>query len=183
MKRKLLVLSLFAGVLTAGVVLADDWDEYRHQGRHDGEHGAAKKRPKQLAVAPNAPAVWKTECGSCHMAYPPGLLPPAAWQQQMDNLKQHYGSNASLDKPDEQAIRLFLLHASATNQLPTPPVRKAGEPPRITSSGWFVRKHREVRADQWARKAVGGRSNCIACHAGADKGDFNEHQVHIPGGA
>ena len=114
------------------------------------------------------------------MAYPPGLLPAAAWTRQMDTLKNHYGSNATLSKEDEQVIRTFLVQASAANQQPLENARKPGEPPRITSSAWFLRKHDEVRPEQWKRKAVGSASNCVACHAGAEKGNFNEHEVRIP---
>ncbi|MFC3625750.1 cytochrome C [Vogesella amnigena] len=145
----------------------------------DDEHGSGGKRPKQLAISAKAPAVWKTECSSCHMAYPPCLLPPAAWQQHMDTLKNHYGSNATLDAGDEKTIRDFLRVASAANKQPV--VRaKAGEPPRITTTAWFINKHDEVRADVWRRKSIGSAANCQACHSGADKGDFDEDGVSIP---
>ena len=37
-------------------------------------------------VAPVDFAPYQEECGGCHMAYPPGLLPAEAWQQVFDNL-------------------------------------------------------------------------------------------------
>ena len=67
---------LLAITLGSSLAYADD----------DDHHHGHSKRPKQLSVG-QAPAVWKTECASCHMAYPPGLLPAAAWKQQMDTLK------------------------------------------------------------------------------------------------
>ncbi|TIC78594.1 diheme cytochrome c [Crenobacter intestini] len=165
------ILTLCALSLAGGFALADD----------DHHHGGKKyKRPKQLAVPLSAPKVWTAECGSCHIAYPPGLLPPAAWKQQMDTLKHHYGSNATLDKTDEQAIRDFLAFASQANRLPLEPSPKAGEPPRITTTRWFIRKHDEVTAEQWRRKSVGSKANCQACHAGAEKGDFDDDRVQIP---
>ena len=56
------------------------------------------------------------------------------------------------------------------------------EPPqdRITRSPWFIRKHREVAAAVWQRPVVRSAANCTACHAQAERGDFNEHQVRIP---
>ena len=30
--------------------------------------------------------VWKAECGSCHIAYPPALLPAASWRAVMSGL-------------------------------------------------------------------------------------------------
>lgn len=160
---------LLAITLGSSLAYADD----------DDHHPGHSKRPKQLSVG-QAPTVWKTECASCHMAYPPGLLPAAAWKQQMDTLKNHYGSNATLDQKDEQAIRTFLAAASAVNRLPLEPSRKVGEPPRISTTAWFVRKHDEVRAEVWRRPSVGSPANCLACHSGAEKGDFDEDRVKIP---
>lgn len=183
MRKTTLGIVLLPLLCAAGIVWGG---EHGHEGfgfgGKDGgdEHHGGKKRPKQLAVPVNAPKVWKTECGSCHMAYPPGLLPAAAWARQMDTLKNHYGSNATLSKEDELVIRRFLAQASAANQQPLENAKKTGEPPRITSSAWFLHKHDEVRAQQWKRKAVGSASNCVACHAGAEKGNFSEHEVRIP---
>ena len=46
---------------------------------------------------PTPPAVYTQECGSCHLAFPPNLLPKASWQSVMHGLDKHYGSDASLD--------------------------------------------------------------------------------------
>ena len=40
---------------------------------------------------------WKTECGSCHLAYPPELLPASSWRRIMAGLDRHFGADASLD--------------------------------------------------------------------------------------
>ncbi len=73
-----------------------------------------------------------------------------------------------------------LAAASAVNRLPLEPSRKVGEPPRISTTAWFVRKHDEVRAEVWRRPSVGSPANCLACHSGAEKGDFDEDRVKIP---
>jgi hypothetical protein len=53
---------------------------------------------------------------------------------------------------------------------------------RITQSYWFTRKHdKHVNASTWSRPSIGSRSNCVACHQGAEQGNFNEHSVRIPG--
>ena len=44
-----------------------------------------------------ANATYRDECGSCHVAYPPGLLPAVSWQRLMSDLPRHYGTDASLD--------------------------------------------------------------------------------------
>ena len=155
------------------LAMASAWaDDDEHHERHD------KRRPRQLSSA-GAPAVWKTECGSCHMAYPAGLLPGAAWRQQLDTLRQHYGVNATLDATDMQVIRDYLLRASASNTLPTP-ASTADEPPRITRTAWFIRKHDEVAPAVWRRASVKSASNCMACHRDAERGDFDDDRVRIP---
>jgi hypothetical protein len=165
------VTALALALTLAGFSLADD-DE------HHERHGY--KRPKRLAVPSDAPLVWREECAACHMLYAPGLLPADAWREQMRTLADHYGSNASLDPLQEQEILDFLVRASAANRLPTEPSPTAGEPPRISQTRWFERKHDEVSAAKFARESVGGRFNCVACHRDAERGDFDDDRVKIP---
>lgn len=123
-------------------------------------------------------AKYGQECTACHMAYPPGMLPAASWQRVMSGLNKHYGTDASLDAASAAEISAWLKTNAGTYK------RVSEEPPqdRITQSAWFKRKHREgeVPANVWKRASVGSAANCTACHAGADKGNFNEHDVRIP---
>lgn len=119
---------------------------------------------------------YQTECAACHIAYPPGMLPAASWQRLTGSLNKHFGVDASLDATSTTEIADWLqAHAGSYK-------RVSEEPPqdRISKSKWFVRKHDEVSASVWKRKAVGSPSNCSACHADAGKGRFNEHDVRIP---
>jgi nitrate/TMAO reductase-like tetraheme cytochrome c subunit len=129
---------------------------------------------RSYAVAPNA--LHQQECGSCHLAYPPGLLPASSWAHVMSGLKQHFGTDASLDAASTAAISTWLQAHAGTGR------RAAQEPAqdRISKSSWFVRQHDEVSANTWKRASIGSPSNCAACHADAAKGNFNEHQVRIP---
>ena len=134
---------------------------------HAGDHA-------RLAT-PLLPA-YKQECAACHVAYPPGLLPPASWARVMSTLPHHYGTDASLDAPTVTAISTWLAANAGSG-------RRGGEPPpedRITRAAWFVRKHDEVPAAAWKRAAIKSPSNCAACHTGAEQGDFDEHRVRIP---
>jgi len=126
------------------------------------------------AVVPNAKH--QQECSSCHVAYPPGLLPAASWGRIMGGLNKHFGVDASLDTASTQEIGAWLQAHAGTDR------RAREEPPqdRISKSNWFVRQHDEVSASTWKRASIGSPSNCSACHAGAAKGDFNEHAVRIP---
>lgn len=93
----------------------------------------------------------------------------------MKDLPHHFGTDASLDAAQVEQIGTWLVqnadrrHAGA-----------AAPQDRITLTRWFVREHREVPRAAWKRASVGSASNCAACHAGANQGDFDEHSIRIP---
>ncbi len=92
----------------------------------------------------------------------------------MSGLGKHFGVDASLSLQDTQEIATYLEKNASKRWTST------DTPLRITESQWFTSKHREVGAAVWKRPAVKNRSNCSACHSGADKGDFDEDRVRIP---
>lgn len=118
---------------------------------------------------------YRQECGSCHVPYPPGLLPAASWQRLLEHLPQHFGSDASLDAATLKELSTWLAAYAGKS-------RRAMEPPpqdRITRSAWFRREHDEIAPTTWTSPAVKSPANCTACHAQADQGDFNEDRVRI----
>ena len=126
-------------------------------------------------AVPLLPA-YQQECASCHVAYPPGMLPAPSWQRVMGNLPRHYGTDASLDAATTQALASWLSANAGTYK------RVSEEPPqdRISRSAWFIRKHDEVSAASWKLPAVKSAANCAACHTQADKGSFRERDIRIP---
>ena len=56
--------------------------------------------------------VYIEECGACHLAYPPGLMPSKSWQKMMGGLSDHFGENAELDEETEQLIVRYLQQES-----------------------------------------------------------------------
>lgn len=134
--------------------------------------------PAARADGPRVPLLpkYQQECGSCHVAYPPGMLPAQAWQRLLDNLPRHFGTDASLDPATVGELSKWLaLHAATTRRYGIAPPQD-----RITRSEWFTREHREVPADAWKRAAVKSPANCAACHTRAEQGDFDEDHVRIP---
>jgi nitrate/TMAO reductase-like tetraheme cytochrome c subunit len=118
---------------------------------------------------------YKSECGSCHVAYPPALLPARSWQAIVDGLDQHFGTNAAIDDKSRAEIRAFLLkNAGRDRSNSATPIL------RITQTPWFKREHREVPASIWSSAKVKSPSNCGACHQGADDGNFEESSISIP---
>ncbi|MFP5403408.1 MAG: diheme cytochrome c [Gammaproteobacteria bacterium] len=129
---------------------------------------------------------WQQECGSCHLAYPPALLPKASWQRLMAGLDDHFGENASLDPATRADILRFLeAHAadSGSSRMGGKVMQRMdakAAPLRITETAWFVKKHDEVPASTWRRKSVGSAANCAACHRQAEQGNYDEDTVRIP---
>lgn len=169
-KRKLTQLAVLMGTVSAtGWLLADDDDHYGSR-----------------SLSPVTNAKWQAECGSCHSLYHPGLLPERSWRKLMAGLDQHFGENAALDPLTQKEITEFL----AANSADRAPNRRSAKilrsipanaaPLRISETPWFDRKHDEVRADVWKRPKIGSPANCIACHPGAEKGDFSEARIRIP---
>ena len=116
---------------------------------------------------------WRTECGACHVAYPPPLLPARSWQAIMGGLDKHFGSDASLDPAATAEIASFLERNGGRDRGPTTSLR-------ITDTPWFRRKHRKVAAAVWARPAIEGPANCSACHPAADRGHYDDDTVTVP---
>ena len=123
-------------------------------------------------VVPN-PA-FQAECGSCHVPYPARGLPASSWRALMAGLDRHFGNDASLTLAQTDTIRSWLV-AGAGSQPADP-----AAPLRLTRAPWFVREHREVPAPLWRSPAVKSAANCAACHRGAERGVFSEHDVRLP---
>jgi cytochrome c553 len=125
---------------------------------------------------PATHAGWLRECGSCHVAYPPRLLPAASWGAIMDRLGDHFGTDASIDEPAAAAIRAFLqANAGRDRETRGAPVLQ------ITKTRWFLHEHDQVSQAAWRSPQVASPANCGACHRGAANGRFDEHDVRVPG--
>ena len=141
---------------------------------------------KSHTLPPVDNAKWKAECASCHSLYHPALLPDRSWRALMGGLDKHFGENASLDAATQKEIADFLA-ANAANRSNHRRAAKIAQsvpatatPLRISETPYFVRKHHEIGADVWKRKAIGSKANCVACHPDADKGNFAEDRIRIP---
>lgn len=144
---------------------------------------------RQKEVQPVDNAAWKEECGSCHIAYQPGLLPGRSWEKLMEEkaLADHFGEDASLDGDTLKELREYAL-ANAADKSWHKRSRKIaqataeGEAPlRIVEVRYIKRKHHEIPEKMVkGNKDVKSLSYCNACHTKAEEGIYDEDTVDIP---
>ncbi|MHB9119452.1 MAG: diheme cytochrome c [Burkholderiales bacterium] len=125
--------------------------------------------------APDHPK-WKAECGSCHLAYPAQFLTADNWRRLMGGLDRHFGVNATLTPQENTEILAYLERYSARAS------SHGAKTLRISDTPWFQREHRGITNTIWSQKFVNSRSNCMACHTAADRGNWSEDSIRLPGG-
>jgi hypothetical protein len=128
---------------------------------------------------------FKEECGACHFAYQPGLLPSGSWENILNNLPSHFGEDVSLDQESKKIIGKYLkINAAETSSAKR--ARKIirslnGQTPlRITETPYIQEKHHDLDASIFSRQSIGSFSNCIACHTKAEQGNYDDDFVKIP---
>ena len=99
--------ALLAAMTAAGIALSD----HDREGREDEREGHGESRgwlPEGGDLAPVTNATYREQCGGCHLAYPPGLLPADGWRRVMGELANHYGDDASLDAAASTEVVAYL---------------------------------------------------------------------------
>lgn len=170
--------------VTVGPLKGDDDEEEEYKGRET--KGQVTKINNRFDFTAVTNPKFKAECTSCHMAYLPGLLPSRSWIKMMGTLDKHFGENAELDAKTNKEITDFLVQNSSDkvrSKRGDKILASMGNQPeilRISQTDYFKRKHDELSPSVFKRKSIGSPANCLACHAGAEKGDFSEDNVIIP---
>lgn len=164
-------------------------DRYGEDHDSDDDYDDNRDRSASLAAGSAGPGgvVYREECGSCHVAYPPGLLPSASWKAIMSGLDDHFGENAEL--PADAAAQLSrFLDRNASDRgdgLRNARLLRGVEvdaPLRITGLPYFEREHDEIPGRMVEdNPRVASFSNCDACHQDAALGLFDEDTVSVPG--
>ena len=140
-------------------------------------------------VQPVANKTWNEECGGCHLAYQPGLLPAKSWEKLLDEtaLADHFGDDATLDAETLKEVRDYAL-ANAADKSYYKRSRKialataTGDAPlRITDVRYIKRKHHEIPEKMIkGNKDVKSLSHCNKCHTKATEGNYDNDTVSIP---
>lgn len=130
-------------------------------------------------VPPVTDPLVRQECGSCHMVFPAGLLPARSWHRLVESRADHFGEDLALPATTAELIAGYLAAnagdtaGSGLGRKYMRWVKPDGTPIRITENPAFLRKH-PFPDTTWSDPQVVTRSNCLACHAGADAGDFDK---------
>jgi hypothetical protein len=166
---------------------SDDRDsdrESEHRESREKRYFVEDDREKE-ALNPVSDATYQEQCGTCHLAYQPELLPSASWKKIMSNLKDHFGEKVEVEDASKKMISDYLKANSAdesSGELAAKIMRslKGETPAKITEVPYIQEKHHRIPPATFKRKPVGSQSNCIACHAGAASGIYDEDDVTIP---
>jgi hypothetical protein len=116
----------------------------------------------------------------------PALLPARSWEKMMAEQAQHFGTDLGLDDATAKSVLAFMVANSAEkHQIEAGykierSLAKGATPLRITEAPYWVKKHREVAASDWANPLVKSKSNCGACHIDADAGTYEDAAMQIP---
>ncbi|MCW8882299.1 MAG: cytochrome b/b6 domain-containing protein [Sedimenticola sp.] len=131
-------------------------------------------------------SLWRTECGACHLAFHPSLLPARSWKTMMDGQASHFEENLSLEQDTIKEIEAFLIQ-NAAEQTVTEAAWKINQSIpqtetvlRITETPYWTKKHQEISDATWKHSKVNGKVNCAACHQDAEAGTFEDAAMHLP---
>ncbi|MBE9562614.1 MAG: diheme cytochrome c, partial [Proteobacteria bacterium] len=155
-------------ILSSYTVLADD-------------DSSSSKTP---GVFPVNNAQYAEECGACHFAYQPGLMPARSWKKMMANLADHFGENAELETAEQNMLTAYLINNSAETSQYKRSVKimrslaKDKTPLRIIEIPYMIKKHDELTPKMVAENSeVKALSYCDKCHTNAITGSYSEDDI------
>ncbi len=129
---------------------------------------------------------WREECGACHLAFHPNLLPERSWRALMAGQAAHFGSDLGLDASTQTTILGFLVAnaAEGSSREAAYKIRRSipasATPLRITQTPYWLTKHSEINASVWILPNVNSKANCSACHLDAEAGTYEDSAMRIP---
>lgn len=138
-----------------------------------------------LRALPSDP-LFEAECGDCHMAWHPALLPARSWDLMMARQADHFGEDLMLSPETAGRIQEFLVkHAAELSPTEaafriartTPP---DSSPLRITETPFWVEAHASIAPEQFQAEPVRSANRCEACHEDALTGIFANRKIHDP---
>lgn len=163
----------------------DDDDDDDHDDDHHEKGRDSSKHSRKRYLNPVDNPTYKEECGACHFAYQPELLPSGSWKKVLAGLEDHFGEVLELDPDSKKIIAEYLKanaaeHSSAKRAVKIMRSLRDRTPLRITEIPYIREKHDEVSPKVLKRESIGSLSNCPACHTTAERGIYEDDYVAIP---
>ena len=188
--RPLVALLMLLAMLTFGgwwFYYAID-NQLDRQGGHTQQEATGGKEPHVKFVGQQLPdnKLWRDECGSCHGVFYPTLLPARSWEKMMAEQDKHFGSDLGLDGATNAAVLKFMVDNAADGHRTEAAfkidqsVPKGVTPLTITETPYWIKKHHDIAASDWANPLVKSKNNCAACHHDADDGTYEDGAMQIP---
>jgi hypothetical protein len=146
-----------------------DWDDDDDDDHHIDNRRGSKHSSKRY-LNPVSNPTYKEECGACHFAYQPELLPSGSLDLESKKIIAEYlKANGAEYSAAKRAVKIMRSLRGQT-------------PMRITDVPYIRHKHQDddIPADAFQRESVGSMSNCIACHTTAENGIYDDDHVVIP---
>jgi len=180
MQRKLKVAALFAIALLTSSAYARAEEDFM---------GWLLNLERQKNVKPVTGKQYQDECGECHFAYQPGLLPARSWEALLnaEALRKHFGVNAELDDDTLKIVRDYAVENAADkswykrSRKIAVATAEGPAPLRITELLYISRKHHDIPAKMIKdNKGVKSLSFCDKCHTQAAQGVYDADTVDIP---
>ncbi len=130
--------------------------------------------------------LWREECGACHLAFHPSLLPTRSWKAMMEGQVSHFGEDLFLEQNIVKEIEPFLVKNAAEQEATEAAwkinrsIPKAETLLRITETPYWIKKHQKISDAVWGHPKVNSKVNCAACHIDAEVGTFEDAAMHLP---
>ncbi len=178
--RTIIIIATTTLLFLPAWLYADDDDDDDDERRGSRVAAVSQRFPTSAGLTQ-----YQAECGSCHLAYPPGMLPKGSWVRLLDGLADHFGENAELDPEVRTSLGIWLGKNAAeqgTHSTSKKVLKSArGESPLKISELRFIKKeHDEIDPAVFKRPAVKTVANCGACHLDAEQWSFSERRIEIP---
>jgi hypothetical protein len=151
------------------------------------DDGFDPARYEKGGFAPASDATYRNECGSCHFAYLPGMLPARSWKAVVEGSANHFGESLSLPAATAQAIERYLVEHAADrsdyrgSKLMLSRLADDATPVRITALPLMRLRHVVIRKLQSDGRVEAKLANCDSCHEKAATGSFAYSQIVVPG--
>jgi len=165
---------------------------------HDNDHNRKRERKRdekkgrnnsrhygERYLTPVNNPIYIQECGDCHFAYQPELLPSGSWEKIITGFDDHFGEEIEMDTDSKKLISDYLQSNAAEKS----PAKRAAKimkclgkrtPLRISQIPYILQKHNEIKPEVYKRESVGSLSNCPACHKTAEEGIYDDDHAVIP---